>query len=207
MSPRQASKTDEQILDRAIKVVRTHGPKVTLSQIAREVGLSAPRLVQRFGSRDRLLALVEARVDFKMRAAIVKAMSQSSSPIEGLIDSLAGVTERNARRLYQLAHSYIYDPGDVTLAQARETAERDRLLLEEFRTVLDRAVAAGELAPSDTKQLARVVFVTWIGSYTVWAYAPVGSLTTLLRSDLRRALAPYRARTARPRRRGLRIVS
>lgn len=195
LSPRKASKTDEQLLDEAIKVVRRHGPKVRLSEIASEVGLSAPRLVQRFGSRDQLLAAVELRVDHKMKAAIVWAMSRSASPLEGLIDSLVRVSERNARRLYQLAHSYIYDPGDLApAARAREAKARESLFTAEFQLALDRAVAAGELSPCDTRRLARVVHVTWIGSYTVWAYAPIGSLAKMLRFDLQEAVAPYRPR-------------
>ncbi len=138
--------------------MRRRGPKVKLAEIASSVGLSAARLVQRFGSRDRLLAAVELRVDHKMKASIVKAMSRSASPIDGLIDGLAEISERNARRLYQLAHSYIYDPGDLApAARTREAKARETIFTDEFRRALDRAMAVGELLPCDTARLARLV--------------------------------------------------
>lgn len=183
-------------------MVRRAGPKVTLSAIASEVDLSAARLIQRFGSRDQLLAALELRVDRKMKGAIVRAMSRSGSPIAGLVDSLAEVSERNARRLYQIARSYIYDPGDLARpARLAAAKEGESLLTEEFRVVLDRAVAGGELVPCDTHRVARIVHVTWIGSYTVWAYAPVGSPAAPIRSDLWQALTPFLAPPVRPRRR------
>jgi len=51
--PRRVS--DVQILEVARRCALEHGPGVSLARIAREVGLSAPAIVQRFGSKDALV--------------------------------------------------------------------------------------------------------------------------------------------------------
>ena len=203
MSPRRADKTDEQILAETVRIVRRYGPRVTLTRIGAEVGLTPARLIQRFGSRDQLLTAAESWADRRMHAAIFADLDTEVDPLGALVDRLAAVAERNARRLYLLSNSYLFDPGHLAAASgAREAKRREAEYLRDFQRILDRAVAAGQLIPTDTARLARAVFVTWIGTYTVWAYAPDDSLRRLIEQDLLTLFAPYRAtaRTARQRR-------
>jgi AcrR family transcriptional regulator len=195
MSPRRADLSDEEILARTVPVVRRHGPRVTLARIAREVGLSSARLVQRFGSRDELLAAAERRADERMKDAIFQGLDLSRDPLGALVRRLADVAERNARRLYLLSSSYLFDPGHLAARSgAAEAKARERSYVAEFRAVLDQGVARRHLRAPDTAGLARALFVTWIGSYTVWAYAPAGSLRRAVTRDLHFLLAPYRRR-------------
>ncbi len=53
--PRPRTVSDEDILEAARRCTTTHGPGVSLAVIGKEVGVSAPALVKRFGSKERLL--------------------------------------------------------------------------------------------------------------------------------------------------------
>jgi AcrR family transcriptional regulator len=194
MSPRRADQSDDEILTEAVRAVRRFGPRVTLARVAREVGLSSARLVQRFGSRDELLAAAERQADVRMREAIFAGLGDVSDPLGALVTRLGEVAERNARRLYLLSNSYLFDPGHLAARSgAREAKDRERDYLAAFALVLGRAADRGQLRPGlDLPALARAVFVTWIGAYTVWAYAPVGSLPEVVRRDLGFVLGPYR---------------
>ncbi len=175
---------------RATRAVRTHGPRVTLAQIARVVGLSAPRLVQRFGSRLQLLAAVEASVDARLLRNFVRGVAEHTSPRAGLLESLSGLAERSAKRLYLMSSSYVFDPRHLMAPEGTSSAQRRiEAFVSEVRVVLDRMVTAGEQPPGDMAALAHAVFVTWVGSYNLWAYAPVGSVGDAVKRDLRYLLA------------------
>ncbi len=198
MSPRPATLTDAEILVRATRAVRAHGPRVSLAKIADVVGLSAARLVQRFGSRQQLMAAVEASVDARLLQHFVTGVSAHASPRTGLIESLASLAERSAKRLYLLSSSYVFDPQHLHAPDgAQKALERNQQFERAIALVLDRMNDAGEHACCDTAALARAVYVCWVGSYNLWAYAPVGSVGDAVRHDLAFLLAAS-ADTAAP---------
>jgi hypothetical protein len=63
-----------------------------------------------------------------------------------------------------------------------------------YRALLEDAVAAGELKPSDTEALARAVEAMAGGSLIGWAIHRKGKAETWVRKDLETLLAPYRRR-------------
>ena len=195
---RRASQTDEEILRQVVRAVRRHGPRVTLGAIGREVGLTGARLVQRFGSRDELLTTAENAADRRHMDAITAGLDLSRDPLGALTRRLASVADRSARRLYLLSKSYFFDPGHLaTTEAAREARDREDEYIARFHAVLEAAATAGQLkAGTDLRAMARAVNVTWVGTYTSWAYAPVGSIRTLVIKDLEYLFAPYRRRKA-----------
>ncbi len=185
MSPRPATLSDAEILVRATRAVRAHGPRVSLAKIAEAVGLSSARLVQRFGSRQHLLAEVEASVDSRMLQHFVTGLDAHASPRAGLIESLVALAERSAKRLYLLSSSYVFDPRhlqapDGALRALERSAEFERVL----QSVVERMIAVREFPPCDSAALARAIYVCWVGSYNLWAYAPIGSVGDSVRRDL-----------------------
>ena len=67
MSPRPRATSDEDLLKAVHAVVTRLGPNLTLADVAKEAGVSAATLVQRFGSKRGLLlafaALAETGTD------------------------------------------------------------------------------------------------------------------------------------------------
>src|SRR5262245_65774273 len=62
MSPRRAKATDDDIFTAAQRAMTRRGPhELTLADIASEAGVSAGRLVQRYGSKRALLLLLAER--------------------------------------------------------------------------------------------------------------------------------------------------
>ena len=196
VSPRSPTISDQDILVRATRAVRQHGPRVTLAQIADVVGLSAARLVQRFGSRTALLAAVEASVDGRLLQQFRAGMTGIASPVDAIIDSLTALAGRSARRMYLLANSYVFDPRHLSQPDAPVQAQARIADFEgAVREVLQRAVVAGELRETDMRALAHALVVCWVGAYNLWAYAPVGTVHEAVRLDLCFVLAPFRIST------------
>jgi hypothetical protein len=60
-----------------------------------------------------------------------------------------------------------------------------------YRTLLDEAVAAGEIRPCDTARLARAVGAIAAGSLIGWGVFRTGSAEAWVRADLETLIAPY----------------
>jgi hypothetical protein len=63
-----------------------------------------------------------------------------------------------------------------------------------YAALLDDAVEAGELAPCDTKRLARAVEAVAAGSLIGWAIHRKGKAEAWVRSDLETLLTPHERR-------------
>ncbi|MEO7963432.1 MAG: hypothetical protein ABIT38_05920, partial [Gemmatimonadaceae bacterium] len=139
----------------------------------------------RFGSRRELLSCVEASVDARLLRSFVQGVAAYDSPLTGLVESLAQLAARSARRLYLLSTSYVFDPQHLSSPNGAMLAKRR---IEEFeravQVVLDRAIDAREFPSCDTAALSHAVVVCWIGAYNLWAYAPLGNVGDAVRHDL-----------------------
>src|SRR5215467_21081 len=95
MSPRARTVSDEQIIEAALRCIVREGPDaLTLAGVARQAGVSAPTLVQRFGSKRGLLLAV-AGAGAPAEDALFASARSGRSPLEALLY----VAERSARAL------------------------------------------------------------------------------------------------------------
>jgi AcrR family transcriptional regulator len=170
----------------------------TLADIARECGLTAGALVQRFGSKHGLLVALTSKFAAWIPAMFRELRAAHPSPLAALrayADCMAqlGDTPRG------FAHHLAYLQLDLTdpdlhenfLAQMRATRAQLRKLVVDGR-------AAGELArDTDPAALARQIEVVLTGSLMTWAFWQRGSARTWVREDLDAVLRPHLA----PRRR------
>jgi AcrR family transcriptional regulator len=204
MSPRPRTLSDADILAAAGKAVFRLGPaKLTLNQIAREAGLSAATLVQRFGSKKRLLLAMFTAACDSIDACFEAVRAKHRSPLAALVAAATDMTR------------YIETPEEMANHLAfvqMDLADPDfhRLMLEHstrvnagYRVLLDDAVAAGELAPCDTPRLARAVGSMSGGSLIAWAVYRKGTAEEWVRMDLETLLAPHRVTLRRARRRAV----
>jgi len=205
MSPRPKATTDAAILAATMRAVTRVGPAdLTLADVAREAHVSPATLVQRFGSKRKLLlALVASNSgEAEQQWAPIYRLAERS-PLAGLyayaecMAAMAPTPEVLSNHLAFLQMDLV-DPEfhRHALRYARDT-------LRWIRKVLDDAVARGELERCDTARLARAVQATVGGALMQWAIDRLGRPRLRLREDLETLLQP-RHRVARGARRSTR---
>lgn len=195
MSPRPRQTSDQAILAATARAMQRHSPsELTLAHVAKEAGVVPATLIQRFGTKRRLLLATCQNGAADVAAQFAAARAKFKSPMKALVElyvqcsSFAATPESVANGLAYLQNDFT-DPDfhAVTLAQFKA-------LRTETRKLLDEAVAARELAPCNTAQLARLFQQVNGGSMLDWAVFRKGQLANWLRADLEALLKPYRRR-------------
>src|SRR5262245_57199126 len=195
MSPRPRETTDAAILEATGRVMSRFGPaKLTLAHVAKELGIAPATLVPRFGSkRGLMLALWRSANTYVSDeyAAIRAAHPSPLAALDAVADCMAGMATSPEELANHLAYLHIdlTDPEFHQMALANAKAQG-----AEIRALLDAAVAARELVPCDTAQLARAVGSLLGGGLFAWAIHRQGTAAEWLREDLHFLLEPYRPR-------------
>jgi AcrR family transcriptional regulator len=202
VSPRPRTIPDADILMAAIRVMARLGPvRLTLADVAREIGLSPATLVQRFGSKRGLLLAVAASGTEGIEACFDMVRAAHRSPLEALV---AAATEmsRMATSPEELANHLAFLQIDLSDPDFhRHTLDMSTRTNAGYRAFLDEAVSAGELVPCDTARLARAVSAIAGGSLIGWAIFREGTAEAFVRADLDTLLEPYRRPPKKRRRR------
>src|SRR6185295_629907 len=114
MSPRPRKASDEEVFAAAHRAMSRLGPaQLTLSEIAVEAGVTAGALVQRFGSKHRLLLAMMSEMSGWSRDFFAQLRAAHGSPLAALYayaDCFAQMGETPAR----LAHHLSYLQLDLT---------------------------------------------------------------------------------------------
>jgi AcrR family transcriptional regulator len=198
MSPRPRTVEDVEILMATSRAISREGPaRFTLADVGREVGLSPATLLQRFGSkRGLLLALAELGVS-GVDACFAAARAEHASPLAALLSAATEMT-RHMQTPEELANGLAFLQIDVSDPDFHALAlENARRTVDGYRTLIEEAVAAGELRPCDAGRLARAVNSLAGGSLISWAILREGTAEDWVRGDLDALLDPYRTDTAK----------
>jgi AcrR family transcriptional regulator len=177
----------------AYRVMQRVGPAdLTLDAIAREAGVTAGALVQRFGSKKRLqLTLAEGAANWAP-AFIEDLRAKHKSPLAALrayADAMAGLATTPAAYVRNLAY-LLEDLSDPDLRA--QLARQGTSTSSELVSMLQAAVDAGELSTAaQPKVLARTIEAILSGSMMTWAFYREGSAGAWIRKDLDAVLAPY----------------
>jgi len=180
--PRTRIISDDSILDVALGIARSSGPEtLTFASLASQVGLSGSTIVQRFGTKQRLL-----------RAALVRAWDlldqETSAAIGDASHESSGITEL----LVQLSGNYDARDFADQLLVLREDV-RDPILRErghDWLTVLANAIE--DRLPgthADVSGLGRTILAQWQGTLTLWSLTQHGSVREAVRSAIDDLLA------------------
>jgi AcrR family transcriptional regulator len=177
MSPRPRSASDAEIIAALHRVISRVGlARVTLADVAAEVGLTAGALVQRFGSkRGLLLALSRGGAD-AVREQVAGARRDNPSPL-GALFGYATSASQMVRTPEEFANHLAFFQLDLTDPEFH-TPALEFFLAErtELRALLDDAMAAGELrSGTETERLARAVQEAVNGARVVWAVVRDGT--------------------------------
>ena len=187
--------SDDVILDATRQVLAELGPvKLTLAAVGSRVGLAAPTLVQRFGSKRGLLLASAARSPVMVLRAVEEAEARNTSPLATLRDfALTAVAHIKHRE--ELGNGLGFVQLDVADPEFRKHALAHSAAIVDSCARLYRAAQdAGELRPdADVPALARHTLVCFNGALQVWAVNGWGSLSDFLSEQLDLMLAPYLA--------------
>ncbi len=184
---------DAAILRAAAEVIGRVGPaKLTLSFVAREVGLVPGTLVQRFGSkRGLLLALAEHSA--KYADALPERVRREHRSALAALEAL--VTESMAQMATPetFANHLAFLCIDLTDPEFHEHALAVHLAQgRAIEALLAEAVSAGELrAGTDAASLAGTVQAIVAGAGLTWALDRQGTLAQRLRREVATVLSPH----------------
>jgi AcrR family transcriptional regulator len=193
MSPRPRQTSDDEILAATARVMQRRSPtQLTLADVAKEAGIVPATLIQRFGTKRGLLLALCRTAPGAVPQQFAAARAKYASPLKALVElyvectSFAPTPEAMANGLAYLQIDLTdHDFHAITLAQFRA-------LREETQKLLDAAVAARELRPCDTAELARLIQHVNGGAMLSWAVYRQGSVAAWVRRDLQALLAPHR---------------
>jgi len=193
MSPRPRETSDAEILAAAARVMQHRSPvELTLADVAKEAGVVPATIIQRFGTkRELLLANCKAWTS-GVAGHFAAARAKYQSPLKTLIELMVefsdfAATPASMANFLAYLQIDLSDPEFHAILLAQFGTMRD-----ETKTLLDNAVAARELQPCDTAELARLIQQVNGGAMLDWAVYRKGPLAAWIRRALEALLAPYR---------------
>jgi AcrR family transcriptional regulator len=190
--PRAA--TDEEVFAAIAGIVNRHGPAATtLARVGAEAGVTAAALVQRFGSK-RAMLLAFATHAAGTVPALFASEDTTQAPLAKLHEALRSLIPR-VRSHEQLANHLAFLPLSVIDPERKAMAvQQARAVNQGVKTLLDCAVAAGELTPSDTNLLAEVVLAAWSGALITWAVDGRGRIDSWVVARVDAVIEPHKVR-------------
>ena len=195
MSPRRRTTPDAAVVAATIRVISRVGPsRFTLADVASEAGLAPATLVQRFGSKRGLLLAVAEQSCGSVDQCFARVRREHRSPLAALFATFDEMTSY-CQTPEAMANSLAFLEIDLTDPDFHRLAlQNSHATLEGYRALLDEAVAAADLIPSDTARLARALGAMSGGSMLSWAIHREGSVAEWMRYDIETLLAPWRPR-------------
>lgn len=192
MSPRPRTVSDEEILAATARMIGRVGPvRLTLAHVAREVGLSPATLIQRFGSKRKLLLSLARQGEGDDGGFLEQLRAEGCSPLEAaraFLLCFAGLAASPKEMANHLAFLQI----DLTdAAFHRITSRLFRSNQELLAGLLADAKRGGEVVYADPQSLARLLLAVVNGSLLTWAVYREGEAATWLARDIDLALEPY----------------
>jgi len=192
MSPRPRETSDAEILAAAARVMQRRSPvDLTLADVAKEAGVHPATLIQRFGTKRELLLANCKAWTADVAGQFARARAKYRSPLKTLVELLVE-SSGFAATPESMANFLAYIQIDLTDPEFHAVLlTQSETMRSETRKLLDAAIAARELNPCNTVQLARLVQQVNGGAMLDWAVYRKGPLATWIRRSLQALLAPY----------------
>jgi AcrR family transcriptional regulator len=142
-----------QLLDELEKLVAAEGlADLTMAQIAAQVNCSLRTLYGIAPSKDELVLTVVDRRLHRIGRRAIEALDASLSPLDALRTYLRAANEAVQPTTVAFSRDFAAVPGARRLLDAHEG-----YVIAVTRSLLERAVADGQIAPVDTASLAHVL--------------------------------------------------
>ncbi|HXG71772.1 MAG TPA: TetR/AcrR family transcriptional regulator [Gemmatimonadaceae bacterium] len=198
--PRTAS--DEDVFAAAFRVMQVAPPSgFTLQAVAREAGITAGALVQRFGSK-RDLQIALAKGSRESTTAFLESLhSKSDDPLAALrhyADCMASLAASPAA----IVRNFAYLQEDLSDPALRAELKRQGLATRHvLESLIRSAVQRGDLqARANPPRIARAIEAGVGGALLSWAIYRDGTAKAWLRAHLAAVVDPWRtpSRQGRP---------
>jgi AcrR family transcriptional regulator len=179
-----------------ITLAREGYGRLTLDAIAREIGCTRQALVRRFGSKH---ALVLAYLNWSLgyiAAGYQSVRDGYDSPLAALRARFVWPAEQRPREIgdpnsqANILSFFIGAREDPEFSQ--RLAEINHVYLAEISGLLQSAIDAGELRPTDSQLLAHLLFASTTGEVVLWAAHPEGDVVDRIGAIVDAVVAPYK---------------
>lgn len=169
--------------------------ELTLAEIAKEAGVTAGALAQRFGSKRQLLLDLSRAAAGSTGDFIAQLKAAHRSPLAA-VRAYAECMAQLAQSPAALARNLAYLQIDLADPEFREQLTvQARATRAGLRDLLQTAVEAGELGrATNVAALARTVEAMVNGSLMTWAFYHDGPAERWIRDDMNLVLQPYLAK-------------
>jgi AcrR family transcriptional regulator len=194
MSPRPRQASDEDMLKATFRTITRLGPaRLTLADVAREAGVSAPAVIQRFGSKRALLLAAAADAATGSDYIFPGLRATHRSPLAALLGlaecmTLMGSTPQDVANTLTFVRHDLTD-GDFH----RHAAAGSQRMHEGITALVSDAIKVGELRRCHAGRLAWALLATMNGSLLNWTVHREGTLPAWIRRDLKSVLDGYTA--------------
>lgn len=198
MTGRPRSVSDDAIFEAVATVITEVGPSgLTLAAVAERVGVSAPALTQRFGSKHGLLVAFATREATSIADIFAAARATHADPLTALVTTLAGLPSAITTR-EGLANNLAFLQMDLTDPELRSrSVSQSRALRADVAALVTEAIQAGQLtAATSPETLAADLYATYCGAMVTWAIDGTGALPDWLGQHLERTVGPHRTTPA-----------
>jgi AcrR family transcriptional regulator len=169
------------------------GPvRLTLADVASEVGLAPATLVQRYGSkRGLLLAFAEKSAEIAAQP-FEEARSERSHPLDALLHALKTMA-LDVDTPEELSNNLAFLQMDLDDPEFHRHAHTHaRVVRREIASLLDEAIEQGDLLPCDTRRLARAIQAAYNGALVTWAIEREGTVGNYLAKIIDTILSPMK---------------
>ena len=185
--------TDEQVFAAAYRAMQRLGPgEITLAEIAKEAGLTAGALVQRYGSKRDLLLKLMAAWSGSSGAMLAGLRKSAPSPLAA-VRSWADCFAQMGGTPEGLAHHLAWLQQDLADPGFRKFVRADARVTTKVLTAwLQEAIDGGELVKdADPAALARGVQAMLGGSLISWGFQREGGAAAWVKRDVSLLLDPW----------------
>ncbi|WNI18622.1 TetR/AcrR family transcriptional regulator [Actinacidiphila sp. ITFR-21] len=193
MAGRPRVVADADLVRAAVTVIGQVGPEgLTLGAVARQAGVVAGTLVQRFGSKRGLLLAVADRSAAGLDELHARVRERHREPLDTLRELVVAWAEPLATP-ESYANHLAFLCVDLTDPEFHERAlAMHRRQRAAVGSLLGEAAAAGRLRPAtDPEELAGTVLALTSGAGLMWALDRAGGLPQRLRDAVDTALRPH----------------
>jgi AcrR family transcriptional regulator len=193
---RPRSFSDEQAFLATTQLLIEHGAAgITLADLARSLGCTAPALNVRFGSRSGLLRAYYAWATRLDRERFTKAREKHSSPLKALRNRLLQPMNDEIEKVIEAPSQAkllaIFAEAQRDPEFAGLVAGRNAEFEQEIAASLAAAADANELKQVDTKRLAHLLHSAIIGASYLWSVQPSGDVSTEIGAIFDAVIGPY----------------